>query len=132
MGLKTPDGGGDQGTVVYSEHTSAHELTHVVQQSGVAKNRPIRIISPDQFRNLSGSKLRAKIDQIFHAAKVTNQVLLFDEADALFGKRGQVRDSHDRYANSEVNYLLSAAGKHRGLVFAVLCSKRSKARLRRA
>ncbi len=36
-------------------------------------------------------------------------VLLFDEADALFGKRTEVKDSHDRYANIEVSYLLQAA-----------------------
>jgi len=42
-------------------------------------------------------------------------VLLFDEADALFGKRTEIRDSHDRYANIEVSYLLQRMESYRGL-----------------
>ena len=42
-------------------------------------------------------------------------MLLFDEADALFGKRTEVRDSHDRYANIEVSYLLQRMETYRGL-----------------
>ena len=40
---------------------------------------------------------------------------VFDEADALFGKRSEVRDSHDRYANVEVNYLLQRMENYKGL-----------------
>jgi ATP-dependent 26S proteasome regulatory subunit len=46
------------------------------------------------------------LDRIFRAAEDVNGILLFDEADALFGKRSEVRDSHDRYANLEISYLL--------------------------
>jgi len=46
------------------------------------------------------------LSKIFREAETINSVLLFDEADALFGKRSEVRDSHDRYANIEVAYLL--------------------------
>ena len=42
-------------------------------------------------------------------------LLLFDEADALFGKRSEVKDSHDRYANIEVSYLLQRMEAYRGL-----------------
>src|SRR5207245_10107610 len=42
-------------------------------------------------------------------------ILLFDEADALFGKRSEVKDSHDRYANIEVSYLLQRMESYRGL-----------------
>lgn len=52
---------------------------------------------------------------IFEAAEKTGAVLLFDEADALFGKRSEVRDSHDRYANIEVSYLLQRMESYRGL-----------------
>ena len=44
--------------------------------------------------------------RVFDAAEASGAVLLFDEADALFGKRSEVKDSHDRYANIEVSYLL--------------------------
>jgi hypothetical protein len=53
--------------------------------------------------------------RIFDAADEAGVILLFDEADALFGKRSEVRDSHDRYANLEVSYLLQRMEAYRGL-----------------
>ena len=53
--------------------------------------------------------------RIFGAAEYGGAILLFDEADALFGKRSEVRDSHDRYANIEVSYLLQQMESYRGL-----------------
>jgi len=53
--------------------------------------------------------------RIFDAAESGGAILLFDEADALFGKRSEVRDSHDRYANIEVSYLLARMETYRGL-----------------
>lgn len=55
------------------------------------------------------------LGQIFNAAEEGGAILLFDEADALFGKRSEVRDSHDRYANIEVSYLLQRMEAYRGL-----------------
>ncbi|HEY6303630.1 MAG TPA: ATP-binding protein [Terriglobales bacterium] len=54
--------------------------------------------------------------RIFAEAEASNAILFFDEADALFGKRSEVRDSHDRYANIEVNYLLQKMEEHEGVV----------------
>jgi hypothetical protein len=59
---------------------------------------------------------------VFDAAESCGAVLLFDEADALFGKRSEVRDSHDRYANIEVSYLLQRMESYRGL--AILTTNR--------
>jgi hypothetical protein len=53
--------------------------------------------------------------RIFDAAEAGGAVLLFDEADALFGKRSEVKDSHDRYANVEVGYLLQRMESYAGL-----------------
>jgi hypothetical protein len=53
--------------------------------------------------------------QVFDAAEDGGAILLFDEADALFGKRSEVKDSHDRYANIEINYLLQRMEAYRGL-----------------
>lgn len=53
--------------------------------------------------------------RIFDAAEMGGAILLFDEADALFGKRSEVKDSHDRYANMEVAYLLQRMEAYRGL-----------------
>lgn len=60
------------------------------------------------------------LSQIFDAAERSDCVLLFDEADALFGKRSDVKDSHDRYANAEVSYLLQRVEAFHGL--AILAS----------
>ncbi len=53
--------------------------------------------------------------RIFDAADTGGAILLFDEADALFGRRSEVKDSHDRYANLEVSYLLQRIEAYRGL-----------------
>jgi hypothetical protein len=55
------------------------------------------------------------LSRLFDAAEASGAVLLFDEADALFGKRGEVKDGHDRYANLEVAYLLQRMESYRGL-----------------
>jgi hypothetical protein len=53
--------------------------------------------------------------RVFDACEASDLVVLFDEADALFGRRTQVRDAHDRYANLEVSYLLSRMERAKGL-----------------
>ncbi len=53
--------------------------------------------------------------RVFDAAEEGGAILLFDEADALFGKRSEVRDSHDRYANIEISYLLQRMESYHGL-----------------
>ena len=63
--------------------------------------------------------------RVFEAAESSGAILLFDEADALFGTRTEVRDSHDRYANLEINYLLQAMEDYSGL--AILATNRRTA-----
>jgi SpoVK/Ycf46/Vps4 family AAA+-type ATPase len=63
--------------------------------------------------------------KVFDAAEQAGAILFFDEADALFGKRTEVKDSHDRYANIEVNYLLQRMEEYRGL--AILATNRKTA-----
>jgi SpoVK/Ycf46/Vps4 family AAA+-type ATPase len=53
--------------------------------------------------------------RVFEAAAYGGAIILFDEADALFGKRSEVKDSHDRYANMEVSFLLQQMEDYRGL-----------------
>ncbi|MFI9047825.1 AAA family ATPase [Streptomyces sp. NPDC053427] len=65
------------------------------------------------------------LSRVFDAAERGGALLLFDEADALFGKRSEVKDSHDRYANLEVSYLLMRMEAYRGL--AVLTTNMKKA-----
>jgi hypothetical protein len=65
------------------------------------------------------------LKKVFDAAEQSGAILLFDEADSIFGKRTEVKDSHDRYANIEVNYLLQRMEDYRGL--AILATNRKSA-----
>jgi len=56
------------------------------------------------------------LSRIFREAETSNAILFFDEADTLFGKRSEVRDSHDRYANVEIGYLLQKMEEYEGIV----------------
>lgn len=56
------------------------------------------------------------LSSLFHKARNRDWILFFDEADAIFGKRTNVRDAHDKYANQEVSYLLQQIESHPGLV----------------
>jgi Pyruvate/2-oxoacid:ferredoxin oxidoreductase gamma subunit len=63
--------------------------------------------------------------RVFDAAEQAGACLLFDEADALFGRRSEVKDSHDRYANIEVGYLLQRMEAYRGLAILTTNTKES-------
>jgi SpoVK/Ycf46/Vps4 family AAA+-type ATPase len=64
------------------------------------------------------------LSRVFQEAQDSNAILFFDEADALFGKRSEVKDAHDRYANIEINYLLQKVEEYEGVI--ILASNMSK------
>ena len=95
-------------------------------QSGTGKTMAAEIIAKtlnlDLYRiDLSSvvskyiGETEKNLRRVFDAAETGGAILLFDEADALFGKRSDVNDSHDRYANMEVAYLLQRIEAYRGL-----------------
>jgi SpoVK/Ycf46/Vps4 family AAA+-type ATPase len=95
-------------------------------ESGVGKTMAAEVIANDQRLHLYRIDLSAvvskyigetekNLNRVFSAAEHGSAILLFDEADALFGKRSEVKDSHDRYANIEVSYLLQRMESYRGL-----------------
>ena len=65
------------------------------------------------------------LDKVFGAARSGNAMLFFDEADAVFGKRSEVKDAHDRYANIETAYLLQKLEEHDGVVILASNLKRN-------
>ena len=71
--------------------------------------------SPRVVSASTSARPRRTCARVFDAAEASGAVLLFDEADALFGKRSEVKDSHDRYANIEVSYLLQRMESYGGL-----------------
>ena len=94
--------------------------------SGTGKTMAAEVIANDLRLNLYRIDLSAVVSKyigeteknlkrLFDAAEDGGAILFFDEADALFGKRSEVKDSHDRYANIEINYLLQRMESYRGL-----------------
>ncbi|MEY2548627.1 MAG: hypothetical protein QOD64_1209, partial [Verrucomicrobiota bacterium] len=104
--------------------------------SGCGKTMAAEVIANELRLNLYRIDLSAVVNKyigeteknlrrVFDAAEEGGSILFFDEADALFGKRSEVKDSHDRYANIETNYLLQRLESYRGL--AILATNLKKA-----
>jgi hypothetical protein len=95
-------------------------------ESGTGKTMAAEVIANELRLDLYRIDLSAVVSKyigeteknlrrLFDAAEDGGAILFFDEADALFGKRSEVKDSHDRYANIEINYLLQRMEAYRGL-----------------
>jgi len=95
-------------------------------ESGTGKTMAAEVIANDLGLSLYRIDLSAVVNKyigeteknlrrLFDAAEDGGAILFFDEADALFGRRSEVKDSHDRYANIEINYLLQRIESYRGL-----------------
>jgi ATPase family protein associated with various cellular activities (AAA)/winged helix domain-containing protein len=118
---------------VYEEWGYARKMTRglginalFVGESGTGKTMAAEVIANELQLNLYRIDLSAVVSKyigeteknlrkLFDAAEQGGAILFFDEADALFGKRSEVKDSHDRYANIEINYLLQRMESFSGL-----------------
>ncbi len=85
---------------------------------------PMYRIDLSQVVNKYIGETEKNLRRLFDAADSGDAILFFDEADAIFGKRTEVKDAHDRYANLEVSYLLERMERFKGM--AVLASNRKK------
>lgn len=83
---------------------------------GKETGRPVFRIDLSMIVSKYVGETEKNLSRVFDAAEDKDWILFFDEADALFGKRTKVQDSHDRYANQEVSYLLQRVEEYRGLV----------------
>jgi hypothetical protein len=105
-------------------------------ESGTGKTMAAEVLANDLALNLYRIDLSAVVSKyigeteknlrkLFDAAEEGGAILFFDEADALFGKRSEVKDAHDRYANIEINYLLQRIEAFSGL--SILATNRKSA-----
>jgi hypothetical protein len=85
---------------------------------------PMYRIDLSQVVNKYIGETEKNLKRLFDAADIADAILFFDEADAIFGKRMEVRDAHDRYANLEVSYLLARMERFKGL--AILATNRRR------
>ena len=103
--------------------------------SGVGKTMAAEILSRElglpmfridlsQVVNKYIGETEKNLKKLFDKAELCDVLLFFDEADSLFGRRTEVKDAHDRYANLEVNYLLERMERYKGL--AILATNRLK------
>lgn len=85
---------------------------------------PMYRIDLSQVINKYIGETEKNLKRLFDAADVSDSILFFDEADSLFGRRTEVKDAHDRYANLEISYLLERMERFKGL--AILATNRKK------
>ena len=85
---------------------------------------PIYRIDLSQVVNKYIGETEKNLKRVFDAADISDMIVFFDEADALFGRRTEVSDAHDRYANLEISYLLERMERFKGL--AILATNRKK------
>ncbi|MGB3137137.1 MAG: ATP-binding protein, partial [Nodosilinea sp.] len=85
---------------------------------------PMYRIDLSQVVNKYIGETEKNLKRLFDTADTSDTVLFFDEADALFGRRTEVKDAHDRYANLEISYLLERMERFKGL--AILATNRQK------
>ena len=85
---------------------------------------PLYRIDLSQVVNKYIGETEKNLRRLFDAADAADVILFFDEADALFGKRTEVKDAHDRYANLEISYLLERMERFKGL--AILATNRKQ------
>ncbi|MCP4403241.1 MAG: ATP-binding protein [bacterium] len=85
---------------------------------------PMYRIDLSQVVNKYIGETEKNLKRLFDAADISDMILFFDEADSLFGRRTEVKDAHDRYANLEISYLLERMERFKGL--AILATNRKK------
>src|SRR5690606_20279087 len=112
FGAQLPYGRGVAALVVGSSGTGK-----TMAAQAIAHRLGVDVFAVDLSRIVSKyiGETEKHLDVVFADAERSGAVLLFDEADALFGKRSEVKDAHDRYANIEVAYLLQRVEAFGGL-----------------
>ncbi|WP_052133071.1 ATP-binding protein [Kocuria rosea] len=93
----------------------------------IAKDLGVDLLQVDLSKTVSKyiGDTEKNLDMVFEAAECNGSVLLFDEADAIFGRRTEIKDAHDRHANVEVAYLLQRLEEFRGLTILTTNMKRN-------
>jgi ATPase family protein associated with various cellular activities (AAA) len=118
---------------IYSPTMRGERRSHFIpRQRSVAAQTLAHNLGKDLYRTDLNAvvseyigETEKNLGRVFNAAKDGHAVLFFDEADALFGKRTDVKDSHDRCASTEINYLLRRSEKYAGLTI-LATSNRTK------
>ena len=114
----------ESGIAVLFYGSSGTGKTMGAEALATALELPMFRIDLSQVVNKYIGETEKNLKRIFDAAELSDCLLFFDEADALFGKRTEVKDAHDRFANIEISYLLERMERFKGL--AILATNRRK------
>jgi hypothetical protein len=104
------------GWTVLVAGTSAEAREKQAARIAEAAGAKLKLVRLADVHGKAIAETEKNLDAVFAAAVKDDAVLFFDEADALFGKRSEVKDAHDRYANQEVSYLLGRVKAHADVV----------------
>jgi SpoVK/Ycf46/Vps4 family AAA+-type ATPase len=102
---------------------SAEEKYKAAEAVAASAGKRLMRVDLSQVVSKYISETVKNLDKIFARAEKSGTVLLFDEADALFGKRTGIGDAHDKYANAEASYLLQRAEQFSGVIIYAATSK---------
>ncbi len=109
---------GEQDILVALNGASRSDLSAVISDISRATNKTV-------FATTGDIDKESELSKNFTEAHKNQEILLLDEADALFEKRSEVKDSHDRYANIEINSLLENIENHDGIVILASCERKN-------
>ncbi|MDH3766714.1 MAG: ATP-binding protein [Nitrosopumilus sp.] len=96
---------------------NSREIQSYFKNRKATRDKPIYIVELTNETSEYIGETEKNLNKIFERAKKMNWVLFFDEADALFGKRIKVKDSHEKNANIETNFLVKKFQKYKGIMF---------------
>ena len=97
--------------------TEKQDYLREKNEKGIRNDKPLYIFDLPKVSSRYIGETEKNLEKIFEKTKNMNSILIFDEADALFGKRSNVKNSHDKYANLEISYLLQRLEEYEGVVF---------------
>jgi SpoVK/Ycf46/Vps4 family AAA+-type ATPase len=103
-------------TIVLFAGVSSSEKTRAAEVMARDLGRELYRVDLNRIISQYIGETEKNLNQLFKAAESAGVILFFDEAEALFGKRSEIKDSHDRYANIEIAYLLQKLEAFNGLV----------------
>ena len=116
---------GSTGIIALFEGDSSTDKTTAAEALADDLNLKLVRIDLSQVASESIGETEKNLRELFQRAEGEDWVLFFDEADALLGKRSEVQDSHDRYANPEVSFLLQKLEEYQGLAILATNQKSS-------
>ncbi len=123
----SPHGGG---TLALFTGMTASEREHTARTLATSLELDLNRVDLSRIQSKYIGETEKNLHDLFERASSTNVILFFDEADALFGKRSEVKDAHDRYANLKVSCFLRLLEGHQGIILLTVKSSTPLVRAR--